>query len=58
MVSEPQYIGDGVYVSFDGYQIDLFTERDGQGIHIYLEPSVWANLERFVDHLKTKAGDR
>ncbi len=38
------YIGDGVYVHFDGYHIVLRTERE-DGIHwIALEPAVLRDL--------------
>jgi hypothetical protein len=47
-----QYIGDGVYVSFDGYSIVLRTLRDTDCNHyIYLEPAVWSNLKDYVDRL-------
>ena len=43
------YIGDGVYVSFDGEYIWLRCERDGQIHEIGLEPSVWDNLKIYVE---------
>lgn len=50
---EKQYIGDGIYVSFDGYQIELSTQRWGGGEDkIYLEPGVWYSLVRYVESLK------
>lgn len=50
-----QYIGDGVYVDFDGYQLKLYTDRGPDGIHeVYLEPSVYENLVAFVDNLKNE----
>jgi hypothetical protein len=43
-MSEQTYLGDGVYASFDGYQIRLATTRDN-GIHeIYLEPDTAMSL--------------
>jgi len=47
------YIGDGVYVEFDGYALVLTTE-DGISVtnRIVLEPDVWASLGRFVAALK------
>ena len=51
-VIKEQYIGDGVYVSFDGHSIVLFTPRDQYRNHyIYLEPEVWSNLKDYVDRL-------
>lgn len=53
-----QYIGDGVYVEFDGYFL-ILTTSDGVSVTntIVLEPKVWRGLERFVNELgKDKAG--
>jgi hypothetical protein len=50
------YLGDGVYASFDGYQICLTTEV-GDGIAtntIYLEPEICNNLGEFVKSLEDK----
>jgi len=46
---EPEtYIGDGVYASFDGYQIKLRTNRDGPDEVIYIEPMVYMALVNFA----------
>lgn len=46
------YIGDGVYVGFDGEAIILWTEREGYGTHwIALEGSVFSKLEAYRDRL-------
>lgn len=46
------YIGDGVYASFDGYQVWLRTERYG-GIHaIALEPEVLSVLDEYVTRIR------
>lgn len=52
-MKEKQYIGDGVYVQFDGYSIWLTTE-DGINVQnrICIEPYVWEALERYVKELK------
>jgi hypothetical protein len=45
------YLGDGLYASFDGFQIKLRTTR-GDGDHeVYLEPSVYKALEDFARKL-------
>jgi len=44
-----QYIGDGVYVSFDGHQLWLRTH--GSRERIALEPAVWENLINFKTSL-------
>jgi len=43
-----RYIGDGVYASFDGYQIWLKTPRNGGTHLIALEPAVFAQLIGFA----------
>jgi len=45
------YLGDAVYASFDGWQIKLRT-GDGNNQVIYLEPSVYASLVRYVESLR------
>lgn len=43
-----QYLGDGVYVSFDGSMIRLTTEYGmGATNEIFLEPEVWQSLVRY-----------
>ena len=44
-----RYLGDGVYVEFDGYQIQL-TTSDGESTtnEIFLEPGVRAELESWL----------
>lgn len=43
-----QYLGDSVYVDFDGYYITLTTENgEGPSNIIHLEPSVMANLIKY-----------
>jgi hypothetical protein len=44
------YIGDAVYVSFDGYQLKLRT-GDGHNQVIYMEPNVYFSLIAYVDRL-------
>jgi hypothetical protein len=52
-----QYLGDAVYVEFDGYMLKLTTE---DGIvnptnTIYLEPEVYYALARYVDALRDES---
>ena len=48
---QDDYIGDGVYAHFDGYQIVIRTERD-DGIHwIALEPSVLRALNHYSNRV-------
>ena len=51
-VERKEYLGDAVYVQWDGYYLGLSTEEEGP-MHptnlIWLEPEVW---ERLVDYVK------
>ncbi len=51
---DKDYLGDGVYVEHDGYNIILTTERDNGIETIYLEPPVLAALVRYRDRLLAK----
>lgn len=42
------YLGDGVYASFDGYQIWLEV---GEGIRIALEPGVFSSLLEYAEKI-------
>lgn len=46
------YIGDGVYVRFDGYGIELRANDPNSPHVIYLEPEVLEALNRFVIRIK------
>ena len=53
MDMEKEYIGDGVYVYFDGYSIIMTTEDGIRATNtICLEPSVTSNLEDYVARLR------
>lgn len=45
-----EYLGDGVYASFDGYQIWLAVNHHDNKV-VALEFSVFSALERYVDRL-------
>ena len=51
------YLGDGVYASFDGYQIWLDTRAQDPVNRIALEPNVWFSLMKYVESLKTESKD-
>lgn len=53
MGEKKQYIGDSVYVDFDGHGLILTTENGyGPSNKIYLEPEVYFALESYVNSLK------
>lgn len=47
MVGEPRHIGDGVYVSFDGYQLWLAVNHHENRV-VALEPSVMRALVEYA----------
>ena len=47
---EPEYLGDAVYATFDGYQIWLRTADDNRQ-RIALEPSVYHALRRYAQRI-------
>ena len=56
MSGNKAYLGDGVYIAFDGYTLKLTTEN-GISVtnEICLEPEVYAALVGYVDGLKARA---
>ena len=48
MSDNRKYLGDGVYVDFDGYQVALSTDNGIDVAIIYLEPEVLAALIQWV----------
>lgn len=56
MTNEPktvrdEYLGDGVYASFDGYHVWLDLRAQDPSIRIALEPPVITALMRYVHHI-------
>ena len=46
-----EYLGDGLYVSYDGYMYALRAPRDYGDHIVYLEPEV---LKRFIEFARQK----
>lgn len=55
MAETETYLGDGVYASFDGYQIWLRAERDGNMHRIALEDQTMNALTRYAGTIWEKA---
>jgi hypothetical protein len=54
-----QYLGDGAYAHFDGYQLWVTTENGIETTNeVALEPMVWQALVAYVDALKGREADR
>jgi hypothetical protein len=50
------YIGDGAFVAFDGYALELTTSNGLEDTNrIVLEPAVYSELLRYVAALQTAA---
>jgi hypothetical protein len=50
-----EHIGDGVYISFDGFGFTLRAPRENGDHWIYIEPTALRNLLNFVAHeIETK----
>ena len=49
MNTEEVYLGDGVYASFDGYQIWLAVNHHENNV-VALDPSVFARLCEYVEN--------
>jgi hypothetical protein len=43
-----EYLGDGLYVSFDGFQIVLRAPRSDGDHFVALEPAVWLALRAWL----------
>lgn len=48
---EPTYLGDGVYASFDGYQMWLHLNDHRSPALIALEPSVYKSLVEYAKRI-------
>lgn len=51
METKEVYISDGVYASFDGYGIELSTQREHNKDTIYLKPAVLVTIIEFAKSL-------
>ena len=48
-----EYIGDGLYADFDGWQIELYAYNGVNKTNaVYLEPDVLVAFLRYVENLK------
>lgn len=50
---KPRYLGDGVYASFDGYQIWLHVGSHDTPPVVALEPRVLVSLNTYASDIKT-----
>lgn len=50
-IPEPRHLGDGVYISFDGYHINLAANHHENHV-IALEPEVLKALDEYREYVK------
>lgn len=56
-MSPKEYIGDGVYISNDGWHIVLETERENGTNIVYLEPELVSEVVRYGVKVKLISGE-
>lgn len=44
-----EYLGDGLYASFDGWQVCLRAPRRGGDHYVYLEPEAFRSLMSWME---------
>jgi hypothetical protein len=52
MTDKETYLGDGLYASFDGWQIKLRAPHGYVDQEVYLEPEVLVRFESFVAEVR------
>ena len=58
MTQKEHYLGDGLYVSFDGWQFCLRAPRE-EGDHIvYLEPAALAAFNAYAKRILQPTGEK
>lgn len=58
MTDEREYLGDGLYVSFDGYMVTLAASNGIADTNtVYLEPAVLAAFQRYIAALTASQGE-
>src|SRR5215813_11567180 len=50
MNDEEDYLGDGCYVSFDGWQFRLRVSRNGRDEFVFMDSTVLKNFLLYVKH--------
>lgn len=53
-MSKETYLGDGLYVCFDGYAFVLRAPRQGGDHCIAMEPDVLRAFQNFVDQIRAE----
>lgn len=52
-MNDPFYLGDGLYVSHDGFQYRLFTTREQGEVHeVFLEPMIMKSFFLYLEKVE------
>ena len=58
MPRKETYLGDGLYATYDGYQICLMANSHTSPTDmVYLDPHVYASLLRFVEQFNSEQNE-
>jgi hypothetical protein len=58
MVIDDSYLGDGLYASFDGWQIELYASNGIQKTgSVFLDSDTLAAFLKYVERLQQSVGD-
>jgi hypothetical protein len=49
-----EYLGDGLYASFDGWQIKLRAPREDGDHVVFLDMTTWVHLHAYVGRVTKK----
>jgi hypothetical protein len=55
-MTEETYLGDGLFASFDGWQIRLRAPREGGDHEVYLDATILRAFLEFLDTLPIQRG--
>lgn len=58
MSNHPEYLGDGVYVTYDGDNVELRLNRHDEPVVVYLEPFVMEKLIAYYRRVSPEKGQR
>jgi hypothetical protein len=54
---EPEYLGDGLYACYNGYQVELYASNGVMKTNkVFLDPGVLGAFLNYIDRLKTLGG--
>ena len=55
MNNKPEYLGDAVYATFDGWMVELRLNSHTDPVAVYLEPAV---MEKLIAYWQARQAER